>query len=119
MELKEYMTIKRRIGKMGVLGKCNIDCFECPLSRAPDGLYIKCTTLETMYPERAEEIAKKWDKKHPRKTYKQDFFEKFPKAPRDEDGFPMICRNYFYDTSYYCDDLCRECWNETIIDEVQ
>lgn len=28
---------------------------------------------------------------HPQKTYEEDFFEKFPNAPRQKDGTPLVC----------------------------
>ncbi len=49
------------------------------------------------------------------KTYKQDFFDKFPHAERNAPGtdieFPVICRKRFYG---YCEcrGNCAECWNE-------
>lgn len=66
-------------------------------------------------------IIQKWSDEHPKKTYAQDFFEKFPKAQRKLDGIPFGCRKRIYDGTNptledcdYCDytGTCEECWNE-------
>ena len=69
---------------------------------------------------RAEEIItaienlQKWSDKHPKKTYAQDFFEKFPKAQKSESEkrkCPMACRRVIYGGE--CPNIeCDECWNE-------
>ena len=79
----------------------------------------------TFTTERAEEIIKaienlqKWSDEHPTKTYAQDFFEKFPDAPKDESvkGMcPWVCRKRIYGGE--CSGIeCDECWNEPLNDE--
>ena len=74
---------------------------------------------------RAEEIItavenlQKWSDEHPKKTYAQDFFEKFPKAQSNSDGTPsFVCRKEIYggvrpafeDCDYT--GTCKKCWNE-------
>ena len=69
---------------------------------------------------RAEDIIKavenlqKWSDEHPKKTYAQDFFEKFPDAPKDElykKRYPWVCRAGIYGGE--CPRIeCDECWNE-------
>lgn len=44
----------------------------------------------------AFENLQKWSDKHPKKTYAQDFFEKFPKAQSNWDGTPFVCRKRIY-----------------------
>ena len=69
---------------------------------------------------RAEEIItavenlQKWSDEHPKKTYAQDFFEKFPKAQSNSDGSPIICKEIIYGgfNNYICTESCYECWNE-------
>ena len=67
----------------------------------------------------AMEALKKWSDEHPVKTYAQDFFEKFPDAPKDEavkGKCPWACRCVIYGGE--CPmiepeiDCCYECWNE-------
>lgn len=86
-------------------------CDDCPLrnncrSRMSDSL-----------PDNADEIVDKWVSEHPVKTYAMNFFEKFPKAPKDPSGCPMPCIRLIYpefiDKS--CLGLtCKDCWNQLI-----
>ena len=74
--------------------------------------------------KKAIEILQKWSNEHPKKTYAQDFFEKFPKAPKDKSAkseYPDACRNLIYGGG--CPkiesriDCCYKCWNEPLNDE--
>ena len=52
---------------------------------------------------------------HPKKTYAQDFMEKFPDAPKcksfNNGGCPSACRMRIYGGK--CPEIkCAECWNE-------
>ena len=74
------------------------------------------TRICAEYAETAIEIVQKWSDEHPKKTYAQDFFEKFPKAQLDSDGTPLACRNAIYgggcpkiEPDIHC---CYECWNK-------
>ena len=59
----------------------------------------------------AMETVQKWSDEHPKKTYARDFFEKFPDAQSDSDGFPYVCRQTIYGGE--CPNMeCDECWNE-------
>ena len=67
----------------------------------------------------ATEFVQKWSDEHPKKTYAQDFFEKFPKAQSISDGTPFVCRKRIYggecQKDEECDDYmgtCENCWNE-------
>ena len=68
--------------------------------------------------EKAIENLQKWSDEHPKKTYVQDFFEKFPKAQIDSDGTPFACRKRIYGgvrpKDKKCDrgEACKNCWNE-------
>ncbi len=70
--------------------------------------------------KKAIETVQKWSDEHPVKTYVQDFFEKFPKAPRlksAKGGCPKACRKAIYGGKcpvIECDPRieCDECWNE-------
>ena len=71
----------------------------------------------------AIETVQKWSDEHPKKTYAQDFFEKFPKAQSNSDGTPFVCRKRIYggirSTLEDCDytGACYRCWNEPMNDE--
>lgn len=65
------------------------------------------------------ETIQKWSDEHPKKTYAQDFFEKFPKAQSKSDGAPFVCRKRIYGGIHSialedCDytRACYRCWNE-------
>lgn len=69
--------------------------------------------------EKAIEIVQKWSDEHPKKTYAQDFFKKFPEAKPDAYGVPRMCRANCYGGS--CrqpspidsnQEMCKCCWNE-------
>ena len=65
--------------------------------------------------KRAIEILQKWSNEHPKKTYAQDFLEKFPDAPKfksfNNGGCPSACRTRIYGGK--CPEIeCAECWNE-------
>lgn len=62
----------------------------------------------------AIETVQKWSNEHPKKTYAQDFFEKFPKAQNYINVNSDICRKKVYGgfDNYNCTESCYECWNE-------
>lgn len=67
----------------------------------------------------AIKTVQKWSDEHPKKTYAQDFLEKFPEAQKSWGGVPFVCRKRIYGgihsaTSESCDDTkaCYRCWNE-------
>ena len=83
---------------------------QCPLhSFCRQSLTIRAEEIIT-----AVENLQKWSDEHPKKTYAQDFFEKFPDAPKDESAklkCPLACRREIYNGK--CPDMeCDECWNE-------
>ena len=83
---------------------------QCPLhSFCRQSLTIRAEEIIT-----AVENLQKWSDEHPKKTYAQDFFEKFPDAPRCKSAngrYPSACRKAIYDGK--CPGVgCEECWNE-------
>ena len=71
------------------------------------------------------EAIQKWSNEHPKKTYAQDFLEKFPKAQSNSDGIPYVCRQATYGgecpgsecEKYDYTGACYRCWNEPMNDE--
>lgn len=69
------------------------------------------------------ETIQKWSDEHPKKTYVQDFFKKFPKAQSKSDGTPFVCKKRIYGGTHptfeNCDytGACKNCWNEPMNDE--
>ena len=74
------------------------DCYGCPLD--------SCTEFPCDLSDNADEIVDNWVKEHPAKTYMQDFFEKFPNAPKEKNGTPKICIKNIYNN---LDINCSEC----------
>ena len=88
--------------------------------RCPLFVFCKCTITTRSVEEitTAIENLQKWSDKCSKKTYAQDFFEKFPKAQPDSDGTPFACRKKLYGgvrpNDKRCDrrEACKNCWNE-------
>lgn len=93
---------------------------QCPLYD-----FCRLTHSQTYAGEakRAIENLQKWSNEHPKKTYAQDFFEKFPKAQSYSDGSPVVCRKIIYGEirppfkNCYYTGACKNCWNEPMNDE--
>ena len=87
---------------------------QCPLH----GFCRQSLTIRAEEIITAVENLQKWSDEHPKKTYAQDFFEKFPKAQSGSGGTPFVCRKEIYgrarpkfeDCGYT--GTCENCWNE-------
>ena len=113
MEFQEYMKIKRRMVNYNLEESyCDMRCSDCALGQMKNGLGCFCGDFEMKDPEKAEEIVRQWEAKHPQKTYAQDFFEKYPKAPKDNYGTPAACRKTIYGGSCIDNADCEDCCNE-------
>ena len=79
-------------------------------------LCSSCTGLPSSFRKDADEIDEivdNWVKEHPAKTYMQDFFEKFPNAPKNNNGTPKICITTIYGDEFEClEGGCKKCWNQ-------
>ena len=87
------------------------NCLKCEL-------YVGCNRIYNL-PDNVDEIVDKCVKEHPVKTYMQDFFEKFPNAPKDAEGNPKPCIVDIYGIDKQLkgclkdDDFdCLKCWNQ-------
>lgn len=88
----------------------------CPIFNAKGNKY--CFNYIASCIEEAEAIIGKWVSEHPIKTYADDFFEKFPKAGKFDDGTPYEnCVNNLYGTDFPCDENCKSCWNREYKEE--
>lgn len=85
------------------------DCNDCPF-------YSSCSGCIISLPDNADEIVEKWVKEHPKKTFRDDFLEKFPNTPVDSNKLPKACLMDIYgDANAKCKDedySCNECWNQ-------
>lgn len=109
MDAIEYFKQKKRMTKIDQGGHCGIDCSDCPLNHGSNGTNYYCHQFERLQPENAIEIIENWAKEHPPKTYAQDFFERFPNAPKNIDGTPIACKKSIYGGR--CITKCPGCWN--------
>ena len=92
-----------------------VSCVDCKCSSF---CYINYDISKEELHRFVKEVGK-WTMEHPRKTYAQDFFEKFPKAKPDKEGVPRICRANCYGGSCQHSAIsgagpapCKACWNE-------
>ena len=98
-ELKRLCSLRRTCGAIAHDKQCPMHGF-CEITYSK--IYIEDA-------KRAIKSLQKWSDEHPKKTYVQDFFEKFPDAPKDE--YPWVCRAGIYGGE--CPRIeCDECWNE-------
>lgn len=122
MEVKEFAKeLERMCDTHLEQGKCH----DCPL-------WFKWKDAKTGEPSREEcfaetieqfsdivvmaEIVEQWTKERPRKTRKDDFFEKYPNAPKDGDKKPKACAAHCGYTK--CKgEPCEKCWNEPLEEE--
>lgn len=106
-----FAEIKRLCGSRA--GRCADadDEEQCPMF---DYCEHSITTRGTEEITKAIENLQKWSDEHPKKTYAQDFFKKFPDAPIDKsfkEKCPWVCRMGIYGGK--CPGTeCDECWNE-------
>lgn len=111
MEDVDYFKEKKRMTK-----GCDIGCEKCQLGYRRNGRNLTCHVFEREYPTEAVLIVEKWSGEHPMKSYKDDFFEKFPDAEADEYGIPTLCRKRMYGGGYCPIKFtanCVTCWNES------
>lgn len=108
MDAKEFLTTYSK--------ECRShdDCSGCPFERN-GGCQIEFVADGGECIDRVIAIAEKLNHK---KTYADDFFEKFPNAPRFSDGTPYACKRGIYDSklSGWCGvcptSSCSNCWDE-------
>jgi len=109
MDAKEFLTIYSQ--------ECQShdDCNGCPFDKK-GGCQLDFVADEEGCIDRLIDIAEKLNHK---KTYADDFFEKFPNAQKEANGVPRSCRDLVYGTkSAYCTGGgCHRCWNEPMPEE--
>ena len=97
---------------------CEIACFDCPMGGRNNGFTDSCSEFHKKFPEEAVAVVQKWSKEHPVKTVLDDFFEKHPKAPKNEVGRPYCCP---WSVGYqdgceinYGRTDCKKCWSRPL-----
>lgn len=120
MTAREFVYEHQRLELWCIGRRCDACEYfmQCPINRAD------LTTKEMS--EKLPLFVEKWAAEHPekkRKTYAEDFFEKFPKAQRqfnEEQTMcrPLGCRKNIYGIKEPCTGrTCISCWNEEVEDE--
>lgn len=111
MEYQKAMKIAEKIRR-----KCG-NCAACPISMEQNGVGVGCDTFLLKYPLQAEKVLEQWEKQHRKKTYKEDFFQRFPDAPVDRRGYPYVLPCAVY-ANIDCKELvclsCDSLWDEEI-----
>ena len=134
------MNDTERMRKMAeikdLIRMCNVEhkrrgCFGCPLEPLEREMEnearvarrkSQCLGMIHANTDEVDRIVTEWCKEHPQKTYAQDFFEKFPNAPKTCDGLPepTACAVYGdlpeFEKHCDCDVDCVGCWKEVIPD---
>lgn len=95
------------------------ECKGCGLSDDNNGKDLYCGDFCGVYPADAVAIVQKWSDEHPQRTMLDDFKEKYPNAPIEENGIPKICPSRLgYDSLRDCPKNtdgfgigCVACWN--------
>lgn len=90
------------------------DCVDCPFTKEETD--VPCDLI-SKNAEKIVSIVKQWAEEHPQKTIMQDFFEKFPNAPRTKTGEPMMCPYNCGYGSFCCEQAngtCYNCWNRPL-----
>lgn len=109
MEFKEAMRIWKR------MCESNGQCEHCPFPAYDAAL---CPTWVMRNPDRAIGILAKWAEEHPDKTRIDDFMDKYPRAPLDDNGTPRACAKHLG----YCAECmgstsgadCDDCWRRPL-----
>lgn len=111
MTYLEAKAIEKRMTK-----GCNIPCGSCPISMRNNPLQCDCAILRRDHPEEFLKILYEWDKAHLVKTILQEFREKYPNAPMDENNMPYACPSYlgYKDLGGCSKTGCASCWNQPV-----
>ncbi len=102
--------------KARMTNDCSISCIECPLCLASNELDITCSDLENKHSKEVVEIVEKWSRENPVKNMMNDFFEKFPNAPKKNNNEPWCCPHHCgYAEDNSCNVTgCLECWSRPL-----
>lgn len=97
-----------------MLESIKADCSYCILASAHNGTGFSCCIFEGKHLEKAISIMQKWSDEHQQKTYKEDFFEKFPNAPKYENGYPVANPKYIYGDIFENTGGFMICWDKVM-----
>lgn len=97
-------------------------CDGCPIDKWEKETSCSCREISITEDclRKKIDVVEKWSKEHPVKTMMQDFFERFPKALKADDGTPYPCpRDLGYSQHGGCGKFtsCYDCWNRPLEEE--
>lgn len=78
------MEFKQAMQALNHICWAHDECQRCPM-------HIVCSEGISERPVEAEDILAKWAAEHPEKTIADDFYEKNPKAMREDSRIPSVC----------------------------
>lgn len=108
MDFKEAIRIWKRMCKE------HRECKGCPAEYE----CVRPTGFAGSDESKIEATITKWAEEHPERTIADDFLEKHPKAPKDEDGIPFACAQRCGYTEGCIGNTsrkyCAECWRRPL-----
>ena len=118
MDAIKFLKERQRMFKMAGGGTTGFHCADVNCRKCAFHIKEEPSCLEDLQDyEGMEAKLEEWIAKHPKKTYQQDFLEKYPNALLSRAGIPTICPcevGYFPADEKLCaiDDFvgCVECW---------
>ena len=118
MDAIEFVKEYKRIIKKYCPTTDEANCCPCPDNCPLYGqvCVIDLSHIDYISIQQLVNTVERWSKENPKKTMLQDFFERFPDAPRDRNGAPKCCP---YECGYIDNNKCFGancflCWNRTI-----
>ena len=114
----KFLKERQRMFKMAGGGTTGLHCADVNCRKCAFHIKEEPSCLEDLQDyEGREAKLEEWIAKHPKKTYQQDFLEKYPNALLSRAGIPTICPcevGYFPADEKLCaiDGFvgCVECW---------
>lgn len=109
MEFKEAMRIWKR------MCAAHKTCSKCGMATCDPAM---CRPWVWDNPVKAEAILAKWAAEHPERTRLDDFLDKHPRAPLDDNDTPRACAKHLG----YCAECmsstsaadCDDCWRQPL-----
>lgn len=101
----------------------NVRCSQCAIMKSGNKSCREIIVNDTV---NAEKIIQEWSDDHQRKTYLEDFKDKFPKTTESDDDITRAdskyCVSLLYGEApkmmtenghtYSCNGRCEKCWNQ-------
>ena len=112
--MAEFVTVMNEKERLCNYNRREFSCKNCELWSTNTGSTLPCYVYMARFPEEAEKIVMDWAERHPVETMKDRFFNMFPNAPKDENGYPECCPHQLgWAKCGRCKDFetCLQYWN--------